>query len=192
MLVISVWRTNFVCSKRSYFIAIALILASPTADVALAQQQTRESPANPSAADVQPAPTPAESQPVEKPRAPAEAKEIPATIIEGTAAVALIGRPVQSAKNEDLGRIVDVITDREGRLRAAVIDFGGFLGVGTRKIAVDWRALHFSDNGGMDKLIAELPRDQLRSAPVYKEGEPIVVIGAPVPAPHVGPAAQKP
>ena len=27
--------------------------------------------------------------------------------------------------------------------RAAIIDFGGFLGVGSRKIAVAWQALHF-------------------------------------------------
>ena len=42
-----------------------------------------------------------------------------------------------------MGRIVDVIVDRAGTVRAAVIDFGGFLGVGSRKIVVDWSALHF-------------------------------------------------
>ena len=42
-----------------------------------------------------------------------------------------------------MGRIVDVIVDRSGQVRAAIIDFGGFLGVGSRKIAVDWNALHF-------------------------------------------------
>ena len=42
-----------------------------------------------------------------------------------------------------MGRIVDVIVDRAGAVRAAVIDFGGFLGVGSRKIVVDWNALRF-------------------------------------------------
>ncbi len=42
-----------------------------------------------------------------------------------------------------MGHIVDVIVDRAGAVRAAVIDFGGFLGVGSRKIVVDWSALHF-------------------------------------------------
>ena len=42
-----------------------------------------------------------------------------------------------------MGRIVDVLVDRSGQVRAAIIDFGGFLGVGSRKIAVDWNALHF-------------------------------------------------
>ena len=56
----------------------------------------------------------------------------------------ILGREVRSAANENMGRIVDVIVDRSGTVRAAVIDFGGFLGVGSRKIVVDWRALHFA------------------------------------------------
>ena len=45
--------------------------------------------------------------------------------------------------DENMGRIVDVIVDQAGTARAAIIDFGGFLGVGSRKIAVDWNALRF-------------------------------------------------
>ncbi len=55
----------------------------------------------------------------------------------------ILGRDVRSSANEDMGRIVDVIVDRDGNVRAAVIDFGGFLGVGSRKIVVDWNALRF-------------------------------------------------
>jgi hypothetical protein len=46
-----------------------------------------------------------------------------------------------------MGRIVDVVVDRTGQVRAAVIDLGGFLGVGSRKIAVDWNALSFPPPG---------------------------------------------
>src|SRR5689334_21435853 len=88
--------------------------------------------------------------------------ETPAVVVDGSVAETLLGKPVQSAKGEDLGRIVDVVVDRAGMVRAAIIDFGGFLGVGTRKIAVDWRMLRFPPatpkNNGMDKLIADLPR----------------------------------
>lgn len=89
---------------------------------------------------------------------------------------------MRSVKSEDLGRVVDVIVDRNGVVQAAVIDFGGFLGVGTRKIAVDWHVLHFPDSGPLDKLTADLSRDELRKAPVYKEGEPIVIMGRTAPA----------
>src|SRR5690349_20572722 len=42
---------------------------------------------------------------------------------------AILGKSVRSSAGEDMGRLVDVVVDREGRPRAAVIDFGGFLGV---------------------------------------------------------------
>ena len=55
----------------------------------------------------------------------------------------MLGREVRSTADENMGRIVDVIVDRAGQARAAIIDFGGFLGVGSRRIAVDWNALRF-------------------------------------------------
>lgn len=174
-------------SLRTVIFCAALFLA-------LAEQGARAqapAPASPPApAESQPGAAGPETRPGEPP-SPSPA-EIPAVVIDGRAAGALLGKPVQSVKNEDLGRVVDVVIDRNGVLRAAVIDFGGFLGVGTRKIAVDWRALHFPDKGGMDKLIADLPREVLKSAPAYKEGEPIVVIGAPPPPPENKPPEQKP
>jgi hypothetical protein len=38
----------------------------------------------------------------------------------------------------DSGRIIDLLSDRNGKLKAAVVEMGGFLGIGTRKIAIDW------------------------------------------------------
>jgi hypothetical protein len=86
---------------------------------------------------------------------------------------------VRSAANEDMGRIVDVIVDRTGTVRAAVIDFGGFLGVGSRRIVVDWNALHFGRiaNKG-DSITLELNKEQVSAAPEYKEDMPLIVLGA--------------
>jgi hypothetical protein len=112
-----------------------------------------------------------------------------ALVVGDAGAQTLLGLPVQTAKGEDLGHVVDVVVDRGGGLLAAIVDFGGFLGVGSRKIAVDWRILHLPKTGGLTKLIADLPLDQLRNAPVYKPGEPIVIMEGP-PAPS--PAASKP
>lgn len=91
----------------------------------------------------------------------------------------ILGREVRSATNENMGRIVDVLVDLSGQVRAAIIDFGGFLGVGSRKIAVDWSALHFPPPGKPDAYISlELTRDQVKAAPQYQEGKPVVVLGA--------------
>jgi hypothetical protein len=91
----------------------------------------------------------------------------------------VLGRDVRSPTDENMGRVVDVLVDREGQVRAAIIDFGGFLGVGSRKIAVDWSALHFPPPGKSNSTIAlDLTRDQVKAAPEYKEGNAVVVLGA--------------
>jgi len=94
----------------------------------------------------------------------------------------ILGKEVLSAKGEDMGRIVDVLFDEKGTPHAAVIDFGGFLGMGTRKIAISWSALRF-DLGEKKNVIAlDLGREQLKAAPEYKYTEsdkPIPVVAQP-------------
>jgi PRC-barrel domain len=120
------------------------------------------------------------AQDVPKQDAAKEPKPPPSvTVIGARDAHGILGREVRSAADENMGRIVDVIVDREGVVRAAVIDFGGFLGVGSRKIVVDWRALRF---GGIanksDSISLELTKDQVSKAPEYKEDTPVIVLGA--------------
>jgi PRC-barrel domain protein len=77
-----------------------------------------------------------------------------------------------------MGHMVDVLVDPNGNVRAAVIDFGGFLGVGSRKIVVDWSALHFEQLENKGNVMLELTKEQVKAAPEYKEDKPIVVLGA--------------
>ena len=101
------------------------------------------------------------------------------TILETQEVQGILGRDVRSLTDEDMGRIVDILVDGEGGVRAAIIDFGGFLGVGNRKIAVDWKALHFVPAAGKRYgVVLELTRDQVKPAPEYKDGKPTVVLGA--------------
>jgi len=127
------------------------------------------------------APRPSPQQ--QAPALPGSAKEpAPAasvTVIGASEAQGVLGRDVRSPADEDMGRIVDVIVDRAGTVRAAVIDFGGFLGVGSRKIVVDWNALHFGRVASKsDSITLELTKEQVRVAPEYREGTPIVALGA--------------
>jgi PRC-barrel domain len=128
----------------------------------------------------QPAPPVAPKEPAApaaKPKEPTPPASV--TIIGASEAHGVLGRDVRSPKDEDMGRIVDVIVDREGTVRAAVIDFGGFLGVGSRKIVVDWNALHFGRVANKsDSITLDLTKEQVMAAPEYKEGTPIVVLGA--------------
>jgi hypothetical protein len=126
------------------------------------------------------APQPSQQQNAAPPATSKEPAPPPSvTIIRAKEAHGVLGRDVRSQADEDMGHIFDVIVDRTGSARAAVIDFGGFLGVGSRKIVVDWNALHFGlvANKG-DSITLELTKDQVMAAPEYKEDEPIVVLGA--------------
>jgi len=141
------------------------LLVAAVATFATALAQTEAPPAAnrviPQGATKEPAPPPSVS------------------VIGARDAHGVLGREVRSAADENMGRIVDVIVDRTGQVRAAVIDFGGFLGVGSRKIVVDWNALHFQRiSNKSDSITLELTKGQVTAAPEYKEDTPIVVLGA--------------
>ena len=91
----------------------------------------------------------------------------------------IIGKSVRSSADEDMGRVIDVLVNRTGQVRGVVIDFGGFLGVGSRKVAVDWSALHFPDSRKSNNITLDLTRDQVRVAPEYRAGVPVVILRAP-------------
>ena len=152
---------------RHALVGLALIFAVLTAVAARAADE----PA--------PAPTPSPAV-TPSPAAKEEAAPPPSvTVIAPREAHGVLGRDVRSPANEDMGRIVDVIVDRTGTVRAAVIDFGGFLGVGSRKIVVDWNALHFGNVADKsDSITLELTKAQVAAAPEYKEDTPLVVLGA--------------
>ena len=101
----------------------------------------------------------------------------PAVVLDDQEVSAILGKGVRSNAGEDMGRIVDVIVSRDGQIHAAIIDFGGFLGIGIRKIAVDWNALNFAPVGKPGTITLELTRNQVRLAPEYKRGVPVVVVG---------------
>lgn len=146
-------------------------------------QQNSPALAPPSAS---PAPSKQDGSP--KTADPATAKAgTPAIVVDGKQIESVLGKKVQSASGGDMGRIVDIIVDKSGQIRAAIIDFGGFLGVGSRQIAVAWSAIHFPMDKKSDAVEVGLTLDQLRVAPIYKPGEQIVVLGEPTQPPAAKP-----
>jgi hypothetical protein len=159
-------------------VAVCQAADAPVPPPATSEKSTPEAqPSVPSPAPdaVQPAaPPPVASTP------PAPVAKPPSvTVIDAFDAKGILGRDVRSPASENMGRIADVIVDRAGQVRGAVIDFGGFLGVGSRKIVVDWGALHFWNVADKTASITlDLTREQVRAAPEYKDDQPIVVLGA--------------
>ena len=87
-----------------------------------------------------------------------------------TQAFSILGKKVHGPDGKDAyGSIIDVLVDDQGQPRAALIDFGGFLGVGSRKIAVDWQLLKFNPADQAVPVMLDLDRGQIQAAPEYKD-----------------------
>ena len=56
----------------------------------------------------------------------------------------LVGLSVYNDKNESVGSINDMLTDKNGKIVAVVIGVGGFLGVGEHLVAVPFDKVKFS------------------------------------------------
>ena len=180
--------------------ALIVSAAAVAADAQVTQPAETPAPAaQPPAQATVPSPEPAKETPApaqqatpkaEAPKDPPKPEAAPAalppaakpppsvTVIDAFDAKGILGRDVRSPAAENMGRIADVVVDRAGQIRGVVIDFGGFLGVGSRKIVVDWAALHFWNVADKTASITlDLTREQVRAAPEYKDDQPIVVLG---------------
>lgn len=142
---------------------------------------------------------PSAPSPVAEPAAPVPPSPVPAsppvpTPVPGASAVqsvapetaeAILGQRVTDSGGKDLGRLVDVLVDANAQPQAAVIDFGGFMGVGNRKIAVHWSALHFNPGDPKRKITLEMTPDQIKAAPEFlnpNKAASVVTPAEPAPA----------
>jgi len=117
----------------------------------------------------------------DKPPAPdPPASAVRTVAVAPEAAEAILGSRVVDSKGKDMGRLVDVLVDGNGQPQAAVIDFGGFMGVGNRKVAVHWSALHFDPADGKHQVVLDMTPDQIKAVPEYSSPDK--------PAPVVTPA----
>jgi sporulation protein YlmC with PRC-barrel domain len=81
----------------------------------------------------------------------------------------LVGKSVYNAANERIGEIEDMIVGTDGRVVAAVVGVGGFLGIGERKVALSYPTLQMMrDSNGAVRPVVNASRELLRDAPEYK------------------------
>lgn len=78
----------------------------------------------------------------------------------------LLGNDVYNDKEENLGDIKEIMLDvRTGKIRYAVLSFGGFLGVGEKLFAVPWNALTLDTIN--KRFILKTDKNQLKDAPGF-------------------------
>jgi hypothetical protein len=78
----------------------------------------------------------------------------------------LTGRTVTNDKNEDIGKLDDMIVSQD-RVLFAVLQVGGFLGLGGRLVAVPYSSLVIDDTGTKIQLPGAT-RDELKKLTEFK------------------------
>ena len=82
---------------------------------------------------------------------------------------ALIGAKVHDTTNkETVGSIQNIYLDDSGKVKVVVISVGGFLGVGSKDVAVKWEDIKFGKDGRSLALTTGLTKDALKAMPDYK------------------------
>ena len=81
----------------------------------------------------------------------------------------LVGLSIQNNGNETIGDIDDVVLTDAGAVKAYVVSVGGFLGMGTKYVAIDPRAVVLTHQDEKTwKATMNATKDQLKAAPQYK------------------------
>ncbi|AWC22118.1 PRC-barrel domain protein [Aminobacter sp. MSH1] len=92
-------------------------------------------------------------------------KELPSADLR---AEELMGTTVYGADDANIGEIGDILMTADGKIDAYVIDVGGFLGMGEKKVAVGSDNLAFMvDADGKKYLYTSFNKEQLEAQPAY-------------------------
>lgn len=82
----------------------------------------------------------------------------------------LIGNNVYNNKSESLGDIKEIMLDmRTGRVSYAVLEFGGFLGMGSKLFAVPWSVLKLDTVE--KRFIFDVSKESLENAPGFEKDD---------------------
>jgi hypothetical protein len=78
---------------------------------------------------------------------------------------ALMGTNVVGANGRDAGEVRNLLLDGHGRVRAAVVEWGGFLGIGTREALVPIDRIRLGQ--GNERAQLAMTREELEALPRY-------------------------
>lgn len=82
----------------------------------------------------------------------------------------IVGKTVVSAEGEEIGEVQEIVQDPATSQKFAVVDVGGFLGVGQKSVTIGLDELQMSQSG-QDQLESDLTRETLETKTEYTPGE---------------------
>jgi len=127
--------------------------------------------------------------PADAPAVQAPAATAPVPRAEGSIVSNIIGESVYNGTGDDaenIGKVSDVVFDKDGEAKSVVIGVGGFLGVGAKNVAFDYDKLQWAEKNGDRWLVAQTTKDELKAHPEF-DSKPYGP--APAPAASTAPGA---
>jgi sporulation protein YlmC with PRC-barrel domain len=84
----------------------------------------------------------------------------------------VVGLDIYNSQNDDIGKVQDIAFDASKRMTGYILSVGGFLGMGTRYVAVNPDALvvSYDAQNKVWKATMNATKDQLKAAPEFKYG----------------------
>ena len=74
---------------------------------------------------------------------------------------------VYDTKDNKIGDINDLLVEKDGKISAAIIGVGGFLGAGEKNVAIPFAALKLTEKNGKRYLVMDTTKEALNKAPGY-------------------------
>jgi sporulation protein YlmC with PRC-barrel domain len=78
-----------------------------------------------------------------------------------------IGQPIVNTAGEKIGAVYDVLFSKDGRISTVVLGVGGFMGMGSKLVAIPFETVTYSDKDGTRVITVPLSKEALKTAPVY-------------------------
>ncbi len=99
---------------------------------------------------------------------PQQAAASPAAGVPLQSVQSLVGTNVVGSGGRDAGEVRNLLIDNQGRVRAAVVEWGGFLGLGTREALVPIERIQLGQ--GNERARLNMTREELEALPRYDRG----------------------
>jgi sporulation protein YlmC with PRC-barrel domain len=80
----------------------------------------------------------------------------------------LMGLDVRSPEDKKVGEIGEIVLDKEGKAEGIVVDVGGFLGIATHPVLLDWKDVSLTSQDGKSRAVVNLTKDKLEQMPTYE------------------------
>jgi sporulation protein YlmC with PRC-barrel domain len=79
----------------------------------------------------------------------------------------LVGLNIEDGEGGNIGEVGEVVIGSSGKLEGVLVDVGGFLGMGTHHVLLNWQDIKLSGTGDDVKAVVNTTKENLKSLPEY-------------------------